>query len=145
MAGRASFHHPIPSDVDHAAVIAVVEQYVATVNDRDVEGNQATMTAPHVRVGGAGDVLMLPDEAALARLTSFGSLEASGWQHTTLDWAEVIQADANKAHVALQFSRFREDGSHIVSFESLYVLVRRDGQWRIQARSSFAPDRPAAR
>jgi hypothetical protein len=86
----------------------------------------------------------LPDEASLGRLTSFGSLEASGWATTTLDWAEVIQADDNKAHIALQFSRYRSDGAHIVTFESLYILVRRDGQWRIQARSSFAPTAPQA-
>ena len=73
------------------------------------------------------------------------ALEATGWEHTALDWAEVIQADEDKAHVALQFSRYRSDGSHIVTFESLYVLVRRDGQWRIQGRSSFAPDRPSVR
>jgi hypothetical protein len=143
MAGRASFQHPIPRTVDHASVISVVEQYVATVNARDAAGNRATMTSPHVRIGGEGDVLMLPDDESLSRLTSFGSLEATGWETTTLDWAEVIQADDHKAHVALQFSRHRRDGSHIVTFESLYVLVHRDGQWRIQARSSFAPDRPA--
>jgi hypothetical protein len=125
-----------------AEIVRVVEQYVATVNARDADGNRATMTAPHVRIGGAGDVLMLPDDASLGRLTSFGALEESGWEKTTLDWAEVIQADDDKAHVALQFSRYRRDGTHIVTFESLYVLVRREGHWRIQARSSFAPDRP---
>jgi hypothetical protein len=145
MAGRASFEHPIPHRLDHVAVIDVIERYVATVNARDMDGNRATMTAPHVRIGGDGEVIMLPDENALDRLTSFGSLEASGWQRTTLDWAEVIQADESKAHVALQFSRYREDDSHIVTFESLYVLVRRDGHWRIVGRSSFAPDRPATR
>ena len=145
MAGRESFQRPIPHGVDHAAVLRVIEQYVATVNARDAEGNRATMTAPHVRIGGAGDVLTLPDDEALGRLTSFGSLEATGWERTALDWAEVIQADEDKAHVALQFSRYRDDGSHIVTFESLYVLVRRNGQWRIQGRSSFAPDRPSVR
>jgi hypothetical protein len=145
MAGRESFHRPIPNRVDAAAIVGVVQQYVATVNARDADGNRATMTAPHVRIGGAGDVLTLPDDASLGRLTSFGALEASGWETTTLDWAEVIQADDDKAHVALQFSRYRRDGAHIVTFESLYVLVRRNGQWRIQARSSFAPDRPVTR
>ena len=145
MAGRESFQRPLPKRVDAAEIVGVVERYVATVNARDAEGNRATMTAPHVRIGGAGDVLTLPDDASLSRLTSFGALEESGWEKTALDWAEVIQADDDKAHVALQFSRYRRDGTHIVTFESLYVLVRREGQWRIQARSSFAPDRPATR
>ena len=135
----------MPQQVDYAAVIEVIERYVATVNARDADANRATMTAPHVRIGGAGDVLTLPDDDALGRLTSLGALEASGWHRTTLDWADVIQADENKAHVALQFSRFRDDDSHIVTFESLYVLVRRDGRWLIQGRSSFAPHQPATR
>jgi hypothetical protein len=56
MAGRTSFQDPIPHDVDDASMISVVEQYVATVNARDSHANRATMTAPHVRIGGAGDV-----------------------------------------------------------------------------------------
>ena len=31
------------------------------------------MTAPHVRIGGGGDVLTLPDDEALGRLTSFAA------------------------------------------------------------------------
>ncbi len=144
MPGRGSFREPIAESIDRAAILDVIERYVATVNARDGDGNRATMTAPHVRIGGGGDVLLFPDHEALSRLTAFDALEKSGWDRTTLDWAEVIQADAHKAHVALQFSRYRADGSHIVSFESLYVLLHKDGEWRIQARSSFAPDRPTA-
>jgi hypothetical protein len=44
-----------------------------------------------------------------------------------------------KVHVATRFARLREDGSEIISYDSLYVLTLQDGQWGIKGRSSFAP------
>ena len=120
------------------AVLEVIQRYVDTVNDRDREGNLATMVCPHVRLAN-DDVLVIPERSGLGALSGFDRLATTGWHRTNLDWAEVVQGDDRKAHVALQFSRYDERGQHLVTFESLYVVVKRDGNWAIQARSSFAP------
>jgi hypothetical protein len=116
----------------------VIRRYVETVNTRDGEGNRATMVCPHVRFA-SDSVLVMAEPDDLRMISNFDRLAASGWSRTELDWAEVIQGDDKKAHVALQYSRYDADGNHLVTFESLYVLVRRGDAWKIQARSSFAP------
>jgi hypothetical protein len=138
MEHTSPFVSRVLGEPDRDAVLEVIRRYVATVNARDGEGNRATMVCPHVRLAN-DDVLVIPDREGLDRLSGFDRLASTGWHRTDLDWAEVIQGDERKAHVALQYSRYDADGNHLVSFESLYVVVKRDGVWAIQARSSFAP------
>ena len=120
------------------AVLDVIRRYVDSVNLRDGEGNRATMVCPHVRLAN-DEVLYIPERAGLSAISGFDRLAATGWSRTELDWAEVIQGDDRKAHIALQYSRYDANGRHLVTFESLYVVVKRDETWKIQARSSFAP------
>jgi hypothetical protein len=122
------------------AVLDVIGRYVETVNDQDGDGNRATMVCPHVRLAN-DEVLVIPEREGLGAISGFERLAATGWNRTELDWAQVVQGDDNKAHVALQYSRFDADGHRLVTFESFYVLVKRDRAWKIQARSSFAPKR----
>jgi hypothetical protein len=120
------------------AVLDVIRRYVDSVNRRDGETNRATMVCPHVRLANA-EVLHIPEREGLSQISQFDRLAATGWSRTELDWAEVIQGDDRKAHVALQYSRYDADGRRLITFESLYVVVKRDDAWKIQARSSFAP------
>ena len=138
MEHTSPFVSRVLGDEDRDAVLGVIRRYVATVNDRDGEGNRATMACPHVRLAN-DEVLVIPDRDGLDRISGFDRLASTGWHRTDLDWADVIQGDERKAHVALQFSRYDAEGNHLVSFESLYVVVKRDGAWAIQARTSFAP------
>ena len=38
----------------------------------------------------------------------------------------------------MRFTRWREDGSAIGSYTSIYVVTCVEGRWSIQARSTFA-------
>jgi hypothetical protein len=55
------------------------------------------------------------------------------------DHRRVIHAGADKVHLDVQFTRYRADDSVIGVYPAVYVIVRTDEGWRIQARSSFAP------
>ena len=50
---------------------------------------------------------------------------------------EVAAGSDTKAHVATLVRRFRDDGSEIVTFESLCILIKEKGRWGIKFRSSF--------
>ena len=52
---------------------------------------------------------------------------------------DLVQFNDVKAHYALSYTRFRDDGSVIGVYESLYVLTRDERGWGIVARSSFGP------
>ena len=50
----------------------------------------------------------------------------------------MIQADEDKIHMAVQFSRYTPAHEKIVTFESFYILTRMNGHWGTQFRSSYA-------
>jgi len=54
------------------------------------------------------------------------------------DYVELIDAGLNKVHFRVQFTRFREDGSSIGSYKSLYIVTLLNGRWGVQGRSSWA-------
>ena len=49
------------------------------------------------------------------------------------------QNDAMKVHYEVVFSRYKADGTKYATYQSLWISTLKDGQWGIQARSSFAP------
>jgi hypothetical protein len=51
----------------------------------------------------------------------------------------VIAAEPDKVHLDVRFTRYREDGSVLGRFRSLWMLARIYGVWAAQLRSSFAP------
>ena len=67
------------------------------------------------------------------------TVDADGWAKSTWDKRDVIHAGADKVHFDTQFSRYRADGSQIAAYLSIYIVTLVEGQWGIQARSSFAP------
>ncbi|MBX3414017.1 MAG: hypothetical protein KF708_15105 [Pirellulales bacterium] len=54
-----------------------------------------------------------------------------------LPWYEATLARQTK--FATEFRRLRRDGSKIADYQSLYILEKSAGEWRVRARSSFAP------
>ena len=58
-----------------------------------------------------------------------------GWHHTRWDRTEAVFATEGKVHVAVDFTRYREDGSVIGHYFSLYIVTCQDGHWGIQVGS----------
>jgi hypothetical protein len=49
------------------------------------------------------------------------------------------QNNTTKVHFDDVFSRYKADGSKAATYQSLWIVTKKDGQWGVQARSSFAP------
>jgi predicted Abi (CAAX) family protease len=127
-------------DITKEAVKAV-EAFFQTFNAHDSNGNLKTMHFPHIRINGSGQVNIVqsaadvrPLDAVLSYLT-----ETEGWHHSTLDSVEMIHASDIKVHFDIQFSRYKADGSKYAVHKSLWIVTKKNGQWGIQTRSSFAP------
>ena len=61
-----------------------------------------------------------------------------GWAESRWDERTAIHAEKDKVHLAVQFSRWRKDGSLIGRYKSIYIVTDQNGHWGVQARSSFA-------
>ena len=72
-------------------------------------------------------------------LVTDGVITAVGPSLTPADGdVEVIDAGPAKVHFRVQFARYRDDGSPIGSYRSLYIVTVKDDRWAIQCRSSWA-------
>jgi hypothetical protein len=118
-------------------VMAVLDEYMDAFNSRDVDAWETTFHFPHYRLAsGRMNVLDSPGQQNPAL---FAALARTGWDHSGWGRRDIVQLSASKVHVATTFIRYREDGSVLSRFESLYIMTLEDGRWGVKLRSSFAP------
>ncbi len=130
-----------------AAVLQVLDRYMDGLNALDLETHVATYHFPHFRLAdGDLSVWATPEEAmpilnvpAEARRERLRAMLHPEWHKSIWTKRDIVGESPAKVHVATRFARLREDGSEIISYDSLYVLTLQDGQWGIKGRSSFAP------
>lgn len=120
------------------AGMAVLDDFMASLNASDEAGVNRSFNFPHVRFTGGGEVKIF-EKPGDYHLSYFRErTEADGWKRSAWDRREVVHVGPNKVHFDTQFSRYRADESVIGSYTSLYVVTCLDGKWGIQARSSYA-------
>ena len=122
----------MPDDQVAQAALATVDRYLAALNARDTAAIRDAFNFPHMRIGATGGLSRFekPEDYDFGHF--FRRTGPDGWHHTVWDKTEVVFATAGKAHVAVDFTRYREDGSVIGRYFSLYVVTCRDGHWGIQ-------------
>jgi hypothetical protein len=121
-----------------AAARAPIDAFFKAFNGRDNDALKKTLHYPHVRINEAGGVNVWKDASEAA--TNFDGLaRGEGWARSTLDSVTMRQNDAIKVHFDVVFSRYKSDGSKYATYQSLWIVTQKDGQWGVQARSSFAP------
>ena len=128
--------HPTPT----AAYWAFFEGF----NAKDPDHWAGAMSYPHVRVSAAPPsptprttAGLYSDQQAYARWAAelgWERFEATGWVRTQGLTPRVIHASETKVHLAGGWTRYRADGSAILSNRVLYVMTRTDEGWGIQAR-----------
>lgn len=118
-----------------------IKNFFEAFNAHDNEAYMKTLHFPHIRISGNGDVLIARsavDFRPLDRTLAFLA-KKEGWDHSGLDSMEVIHVSDVKVHFNIEFSRYKKDGTRYAVHNSLWVITKKDGQWGVQARSSYAP------
>lgn len=122
-----------------SAAREVMAEFLRAFNDRDESAWADTLQFPHVRMA-SGEVVVYEDSKAFLDamdLTRFA--ERTGWDYSTWDDMQIVQASPEKVHIAVVFTRYDTQGSTMATYQSLYVVENADGRWGVRARSSFAP------
>ena len=124
------------SDEGRAACERVLARWMEALNRYDAAAMDELMHFPHARLA-PGSVSVYPAPGNNP-MDLFDRLRREGgWHHSAWDETRLVQSSPNKAHYAVRYTRYREDGSVIGVYDSLYVFAAIGGHWRIQARSSF--------
>ena len=118
--------------------LRILDEFMAALNAHDAGAMDRCMHFPHPRI--ADSRVIIYHEPGGNPMDLFDRLkQADGWSYSRWNNREVTQFNDSKAHVALSYTRYRDDDSIIGVYESLYVLTKVGGRWGIQARSSFGP------
>ena len=117
--------------------LRVLQEFLAAFNARDAQRWSRTLQYPHVRLS-AGEVRLWQTPEDYVATNDVQDFAATGWAYSRWDWIRPVQASAEKAHFALQFTRYSADERPIGSYQALYVVTKKDGRWGVQARSSYA-------
>ncbi len=121
------------------AAMGVLDQFMAAFNARDDEAMCRTFLFPHVRFASGAVRTYETYEACVEQFDFARFAERFGWDHSGWDSRTVVQANADKVHVMVVFSRYDADDELLAQFDSFYIVTRVDSRWGIRSRSSFAP------
>jgi len=112
--------------------LAVVDRYLVGINSHDTNAIRDAFNFPHARVRADAKIVRYETANDYHFDSFFAHTGPDGWHHTEWDSTKVVFATEHKAHVAVDFTRYREDGSQIGRYFSLYVVTRQDEHWGIQ-------------
>lgn len=118
-----------------AAAMHVLDEHMAGLNARDRERINATLHFPHHRLSGPA---LKTWETGSQYFDDFLARAGDGWHRSEWDFRHVIAAGERKVHMDVQFTRYRQDGTPLGQFRSLWVITQIEGRWAAQLRSSFA-------
>lgn len=62
--------------------------------------------------------------------------EATGFHHPETE-TRIVHLEETRAHLTIEGTRHREDGSIIESIDSFYILHKRDGEWGVSVFSGI--------
>ena len=111
-----------------------VEAYLRAWNSHNPNTLSAAMHFPYVRIGdGNLEVWNTPPEF----LAGSEPGRQRTWYDTKLDQVEVAQASANGVNVAVTYSRRDRAGQVFSKYDAVFLVVRRDTAWKIQAMSTM--------
>ena len=118
--------------------LAALNSYMDAWNCRDIDGMNAAFHFPHVRI--ASGTIRVTDESTTFPPDFFEQfVESTGWHYSLWDYRRAVQSEQDKVHFAVQFTRYRQDGTMIGHYPSMWIVAKIDGRWGVQGRSSFAP------
>jgi hypothetical protein len=129
---------PKLSVADETCCEQILADWMAALNAHNAVRMGSFLRFPHVRI--AANNVAVYDGPGSNPMDVFEKLiDEQSWHHSA--WTDIclVQSSPNKAHYAVQYTRYRADGSVIGVFDSIYVFTCIDGEWKIQARSSFGP------
>jgi hypothetical protein len=111
-----------------------LDDYVAALNRHDEKALANALHYPYVRIAGR-ELELVRTPADFASSSEPGRLRT--WFATRLDRVEAVQTSANGVNLAVTYSRLERGGKAMSSYDAVFLAVRRDGVWKIQAVSTM--------
>ncbi|MCP3410293.1 hypothetical protein [Bradyrhizobium sp. CCGB01] len=116
---------------------AYLDEFMKAFNSRDAEAWAKTVHYPHIRIA-AGQVQIWNTPEEYAQSNDAKQLaQASTWARSAWTYRKLVQKSDDKLHFVTRFTRYDANDKPILSADSLYVIVKKDGRWGALVRSSY--------
>ena len=103
-----------PLSASEEKALTTLDNFMAALNARDDEALYETINLPHVRISGDGVLIYQTlEELKKSYLRDFSFRAGPDWDHTVLDFKEVLHSSESKVHLFIQFTRCDRNGGAI--------------------------------
>ncbi len=128
---------------EDTAVLQALENFMNGWNSRDPVKYADALLFPHLILDDGRIRQISSREEFLAQGKSHWDSAPIEWDHSEWIKRQIVQRIGDTVHVTGTWARKDKAGRTISTADVLYVVVKRDGQWRVFARSGNRRLRPA--
>jgi hypothetical protein len=120
---------------DDSAVLQALDAFMDGWNSRDPAKYADALFFPHLILDDGHFSTYASREQFVAKGKALWASAPPEWDHSVWIKRQIVQRIEDTVHVTGTWARKDKAGRTIHTADVLYVVVRRDGQWRIFARS----------
>ena len=125
----------LPQANEDKAVLQALDNFMSGWNSRDPQRYADALHFPHLILDDGHFNEYPSREQFVVRGKSLWESAPKEWDHTVWVKRQIVQRIGDTVHVTGTWARKNKAGKTIHTADVLYVVVKRDGQWKIFARS----------
>ena len=114
---------------DLSAPQVAIQKYFEYFNAKDIDSLNNASGQPFTLINGG----KISKWNKYGDAVDFGGLESSGWAHSRINQNKLVYEDDMTAMVNIDFSRYDSAGAVISTSDVIYLLVYRDGAWKLKS------------
>ena len=111
-----------------------IKEFFRDFNNEDILAINKNSDSPFIYIMGKNTVL----EEKYSDAINFNGLKKDGWSYSKINTSKVLYNDDDTSMVQVNFSRFDKDNQIILTSDVTYLLVNKDGNWKL--KGGFSPN-----
>ena len=105
-----------------------IKEFFRDFNNEDILAINKNSDSPFIFIMGKNTVL----EEKYSDAINFNGLKKDGWSYSKINTSKVLYNDDDTSMVQVNFSRFDKDNQIILTGDVTYLLVNKDGNWKLK-------------
>ena len=111
-----------------------VKEFFQDFNNEDILAINKNSDSPFIYIMGKNTVL----EEKYSEVIIFNGLKKDGWSYSKINASKVLYNDGDTSMVQVNFSRLDKNNEIILTSDVTYLLVNKDGNWKL--KGGFSPN-----
>ena len=111
-----------------------VKEFFQDFNNEDILAINKNSDSPFIYIMGKNTVL----EEKYSEVINFNGLKKDGWSYSKINASKVLYNDGDTSMVQVNFSRLDKNNEIILTSDVTYLLVNKDGNWKL--KGGFSPN-----